>query len=327
MQQIKLGTQGLVVSVMGLGCMGMSEFYKGGTEKESIETIHRAIEKGVNFFDTADIYGPFDNEVLLGSAIKEHRNNIMIATKFGYERSSTGELLGINGRPDYVEKCCNASLKRLGVSVIDLYYQHRVDPRVPIEETLGAMADLVKDGKVRFLGLSEAKPDTIRRAHKIYPLSALQTEYSIWSREPEKEILATVRELGIGFVAYSPLSRGFLTARFQQPEDFALDDYRTYSPRFQGDNFYKNLNIIDELKHLANAKKITTSQLALAWLKAQGEDICILFGTKQKSHLEENLRSIDIKLTPEDLSAINHIAPPGAAFGARYLDMRDIDYN
>lgn len=326
MQQIKLGTQGLVVSEMSLGCMGMSEFYKGGTEKESLATIHLAIEKGINFFDTADMYGPFDNEFLLGSAIKGQRDKLLIATKFGYERSPNGDFIRINGRPDYVEKSCNDSLKRLGVSVIDLYYQHRVDHNVPIEETVGAMADLVHQGKVRYLGLSEAKPETIRRAHKTHPISALQTEYSIWSREPEKEILATVRELGIGFVAYSPLGRGFLTGRFQQPEDFALDDYRTYSPRFQGDNFYRNLTIVDEIQRLARAKKITAAQLALAWVIAQGQDICVLFGTKLRSHLEENIHALDIKLSSEDLAAINNIAAPGAAFGARYFNMGDIDY-
>jgi aryl-alcohol dehydrogenase-like predicted oxidoreductase len=326
MQQVKLGNQGLRVSQIGLGCMGMSEFYKGGTEKESLATIHLAIEKGVSFLDTADMYGPFDNEILIGNAIKGHRDKLIIATKFGYERSLNGNFIRINGHPDYVEKCCNDSLKRLGVDVIDLYYQHRVDPKVPVEETIGAMADLVHEGKVRYLGMSEAKPETLRRAHKIHPISALQTEYSIWSREPENEILSTVRDLGIGFVAYSPLGRGFLTGRFTEPEDFAIDDYRTYSPRFQEENFYKNLEIVDELLRLAQAKKITAAQLALAWLFAQGKDIIPIPGTKLRTHLEEDIRAIDVKLSQEDLAMINHFAPSGAASGARYLDMSSINY-
>lgn len=325
MKRVRLGSQGLVVSRIGLGCMGMSEFYKGGTEKESLATIHLAIEKGVNFFDTADMYGPFTNEQLIGSVIQTCRNQVIIATKFGNERNANGEFIGINGRPDYVHQCCNNSLRRLGISEIDLYYQHRVDPKVPIEETIGAMADLVALGKVRYIGLSEANPTTIRRAHEVYPLTAVQTEYSLWSRDPEDGVLQTVRELGIGFVAYSPLGRGFLTGRFKQPEDFAEGDLRLYNPRFQGTNFYKNLAVVDELERFALKKEITPAQLALAWILAQGEDIVPIPGTKLRRRLRENIEATDIILSQDDLETISSIAPKGFAVGTRYYDMSTVD--
>lgn len=325
MQQVKLGNQGLVVSRIGLGCMGMSEYYKGGSEQESLATIHLAIEKGVNFLDTADMYGPFINEELIGKAIKEHRNKVIIATKFGTERNPDGVFTGINGRPDYAEKCCNASLKRLGVSEIDLLYLHRVDFKVPIEETIGGMAELVHQGKVRYIGISEANPDTIRRAHKVHPLSALQTEYSIWSRDPEHEILKTVRELGIGFVSCCPLGRGFLTGHFRLPEDFAENDYRVTTPRFAEENFYRNFILVDYLEELAAEKKITTAQLALAWILAQGEDIVPIPGTKLRKRLEENIKATEINLTSEDIERINHFAPPGVTFGDRYADMSTVN--
>ncbi len=314
----KLGNQGLEVSELGLGCMGMSEFYSGRDEQESIATIHYALDLGVNFIDTADMYGPFTNEQLVGKAIKDRRDQVVLATKFGNIRSAEGGFLGISGKPEYVRQCCDDSLQRLGVDVIDLYYQHRVDIAVPIEETVGAMAELVQQGKVRYLGLSEAAPATIRRAQAIHPISALQTEYSLWSREPEDVILPTLRELGIGFVPYSPLGRGFLTGAIASPEDFAADDYRRRSPRFQGENFTKNLELVAQVRAIATEKGITPSQLALAWLLAQGEDIVPIPGTKRRTYLEENIGATNVTLTAEDLSRINAVAPQGVAAGDRY---------
>jgi aryl-alcohol dehydrogenase-like predicted oxidoreductase len=318
MQQRRLGQ--LQVSALGLGCMGMSEFYGNGDEAESIATIHRAIELGVTFLDTADMYGVGRNEELVGRAIADRRDKVVLATKFGNVRGPNGERLGINGKPDYVRQACEASLKRLKIDVIDLYYQHRVDPETPIEDTVGAMADLVRQGKVRYLGLSEAGPQTIRRAHAVHPITALQTEYSLWSRDPEDGILPTVRELGIGFVPYSPLGRGFLTGQIKSVDDLAEDDFRRNSPRFQGENFQKTLDRVHEIEAMAGEKGCTASQLALAWVLAQGNDIVPIPGTKRRRYLEENVGALDMTLTDDDLARIDRIIPPGAAAGTRYPD-------
>ncbi len=325
MQKRSLGNQGLVVSELGLGCMGMSEFYGTADEDESIATIHHAIELGVTFLDTADMYGPFTNERLVGRAIADRRDQVTLATKFGNERAEDGTRLGVNGRPEYVRKACDASLDRLGVEHIDLYYQHRVDPDTPVEETWGAMKELVGAGKVRYLGISEAASETIRRAHEVHPITALQTEYSLWSRDVEDEILPTVRELGIGFVAYSPLGRGFLTGRIQRFEDLPEGDFRRSSPRFQGENFEKNLNLVDRVKEIANEKGVAASQLALTWLLHQGEDIVPIPGTKRREYLEENVAAVGITLTDEELRRIDEVAPKGAASGERYSDMSPVN--
>lgn len=318
MNKRKLGTQGLEVSALGLGCMGMSEFYAGRDDVESEATIEHAIDRGVTFLDTADMYGVGRNEELIGRVLRRRRKDVVLATKFGNVRGEDGSYRGINGRPDYVHQACDASLRRLGVEQIDLYYQHRVDANVPIEETVGAMAELVKAGKVKYLGLSEAAPQTIRRAHLAHPISALQTEYSLWSRDPEDEILPTLRDLGIGFVPYSPLGRGFLTGQIQKPEDLAADDYRRNSPRFQGANFQKNLALVGEIKAIAASKKCTPAQLALAWVLAQGDDIVPIPGTKRRNYLDENLGAADVVLGKQDLARIDRALPQGAAAGGRY---------
>jgi aryl-alcohol dehydrogenase-like predicted oxidoreductase len=325
MEQRQLGQQGLIVPALGLGCMGMSEFYGPASEAESMATIQEALDLGLRFLDTADVYGPFTNEVLLGKAIRGRRIEVVLATKFGIERRPDGSWVGVNGSPEYVRRACDASLQRLGVDYIDLYYQHRVDPAVPIEDTVGAMAELVRQGKVRYLGLSEAAPATIRRAHAVHPISALQTEYSLWSRDPEDEILPTVRELGIGFVAYSPLGRGFLTGHLQRFEDLPEDDWRRGSPRFQGENFQKNLELVNRVQAIAAEKRITSAQLALAWLLAQGKDIVPIPGTKRRMFLEENVAATRISLTPEELRRIDEAAPKGAAAGRRYSDMNTVN--
>ncbi len=318
MQKRKLGISGLEVSALGLGCMGMSEFYAGRDEAESVATIHRALELGVDFLDTADMYGPYKNEELVGRAIKGRRGEVMLATKFGNMRGDDGSFLGVNGQPEYVRRACEASLRRLQVETIDLYYQHRVDPKTPIEETVGEMARLVEEGKVRYLGLSEAAPDTIRRAHAVHPISALQTEYSLWSRDPEDGLLDVCRELGIGFVPYSPLGRGFLTGEFKTPEDLAPDDYRRNAPRFQGENFAKNLELVEHIEQLAAEKGCTPAQLALAWVLAQGETIVPIPGTKRRKYLEQNVAALEVSLSESDLKRIDEVAPKGIAAGTRY---------
>ncbi|RIY00014.1 aldo/keto reductase [Aureimonas flava] len=326
MEQRKLGPD-LSVSALGLGCMGMSEFYGEGDDGESLSVIHRALDLGVTFLDTADMYGVGRNEELVGRALQGRRERVVLATKFGNVRGPNGERLGINGRPDYLRRACDASLRRLGTDHIDLYYQHRVDPGVPIEDTVGEMGRLVEEGKVRFLGLSEAGSDTIRRAHATHPIAALQTEYSLWSRDPEAAILPLLRELGIGFVPYSPLGRGFLTGRFQKPEDLPDDDFRKGSPRFSGENFARNLKLVDTVRAIAKRKNATPSQLALAWVLAQGHDIVPIPGTKRIRYLEENAEAVQVALTPDDLAEIDEAFPAGIAAGERYAEagMKTVD--
>jgi aryl-alcohol dehydrogenase-like predicted oxidoreductase len=326
MKQRRLGSQGLVVSAEGLGCMGMSEFYGRADEGEAIATIHRALELGVTFLDTADAYGPETNERLVGAAIAGRRDEVQLATKFGNVRHADDPTKrSVNGRPEYVHAACDASLERLGVDHIDLYYQHRVDPDTPIEETVGAMAELVQAGKVRYLGLSEAAPETIRRAHAVHPITALQTEYSLWARDPEVEILPTVRELGIGFVAYAPLGRGFLTGQIDSPDELDADDFRRRDPRLQGENLQHNRELVERAREIAQEKGVTPGQLALAWVLAQGEDIVPIPGTKRRRYLEENVAAVDVELTDDDLARLDLAAPRGAAAGDRYADMSTIN--
>jgi aryl-alcohol dehydrogenase-like predicted oxidoreductase len=321
----KLGSEGLEVSAQGLGCMGMSEFYGTTDEPEAIATIHRALELGVTFLDTADMYGVGRNELLVGRAIAGNRDAYEIATKFGNQRNPDGSWIGINGRPEYVHEACAASLERLGIDTIDLYYQHRVDPKVPIEETVGAMSELVAQGKVRYLGLSEAAPETIRRAHAVHPITALQTEYSLWSRDPEEQILPTVRELGIAFVAYSPLGRGFLTGAFTTPADLGEEDRRGQMPRFQGENFERNLRLVEGVRAIAETKGVTPAQVALAWVYSCGEDVVPIPGTKRRRYLEENVRALDVELTEDELQRLDEAFPPGVTAGDRYGDMSTVN--